>query len=112
VNLAAAQKYGLRPGDIRRDATTLTSGLIVGNLYEQSKIFDVVVWGAPQTRSDLTELGNMLIDTPGGGHVARNDVASVTVRGVPGSCWPRCRCPPRARCSPRRWRAGSRTSRR
>ena len=47
VNLAAAQKYGLRPGDIRRDATTLTSGLIVGNLYEQSKIFDVVVWGAP-----------------------------------------------------------------
>src|SRR6266702_2502624 len=43
VNLAAAQKYGLRPGDIRRDATTLTSGLIVGNLYEQSKIFDVVV---------------------------------------------------------------------
>jgi len=66
VNLAAAQKYGLRPGDIRRDATTLTSGLIVGNLYEQSKIFDVVVWGAPQTRSNLTELGNMLIDTPSG----------------------------------------------
>ena len=47
VDLAAAQKYGLRPGDVRRDATTLTSGLIVGNLYEQSKIFDVVVWGSP-----------------------------------------------------------------
>ncbi len=64
VNLAAAQRYGLRPGDVRRDATTLTSGLIVGNLYEQSKIFDVVVWGAPGVRSDLTELGNLLIDTP------------------------------------------------
>jgi Cu/Ag efflux pump CusA len=83
VNLAAAQKYGLRPGDIRRDATTLTSGLIVGNLYEQSKIFDVVVWGAPQTRSDLTELGNMLIDTPGGGTVALKDVASLSVRAEP-----------------------------
>ena len=70
VNLAAAQRYGLRPGDVRRDATTLTSGLIVGNLYEQSKIFDVVVWGAPGVRSDLTELGNLLIDTPSGGHVA------------------------------------------
>ena len=84
VNLAAAQKYGLRPGDIRRDATTLTSGLIVGNLYEQSKIFDVVVWGAPQTRSDLTELGNMLIDTPAGGQVGLKDVASLTVRAEPG----------------------------
>jgi len=83
VNLAAAQRYGLRPGDIRRDATTLTSGLIVGNLYEQSKIFDVVVWGAPQTRSDLTELGNMLIDTPGGGQVALKDVADLTVRAEP-----------------------------
>jgi Cu/Ag efflux pump CusA len=85
VNLAAAQKYGLRPGDIRRDATTLTSGLIVGNLYEQSKIFDVVVWGAPQTRSDLTELGNMLIDTPDGGQVALKDVASLTVRAEPAA---------------------------
>ncbi|HEU5385858.1 MAG TPA: efflux RND transporter permease subunit [Streptosporangiaceae bacterium] len=85
VNLAAAQKYGLRPGDIRRDATTLTSGLIVGNLYEQSKIFDVVVWGAPQIRSNLTELGNMLIDTPGGGQVALKDVASLTVRAEPAA---------------------------
>jgi Cu/Ag efflux pump CusA len=83
VNLAAAQRYGLRPGDIRRDATTMTSGLVVGNLYEQSKIFDVVVWGAPQARSDLTELGNMLIDTPGGGHVALKDIASVAVRAEP-----------------------------
>jgi Cu/Ag efflux pump CusA len=85
VNLAAAQRYGLRPGDTRRDTTTLTSGLIVGNLYEQSKIFDVVVWGAPQTRSDLTELGNMLIDTPGGGQVALKDVASLTVRAEPAA---------------------------
>src|SRR5215470_1484666 len=85
VNLAAAQRYGLRPGDVRRDATTLTSGLIVGNLYEQSKIFDVVVWGAPGARSDLTELGNMLIDTPSGGHVALKDVATVAVHAEPAA---------------------------
>ena len=85
VNLAAAQRFGLKPGDIRRDATTLTSGLVVGNLYEQSKIFDVVVWGAPQVRSNLTELGNLLIDTPSGGQVALNDVAAVTVRAEPAA---------------------------
>jgi Cu/Ag efflux pump CusA len=83
VKLAAAQKYGLRPGDVRREATTLTSGLIVGNLYEQSKIFDVVVWGAPSIRSDLTELGNLLIDTPSGRRVALRDVATVKIQPEP-----------------------------
>src|SRR5215472_12709617 len=85
VNLAAAQRYGLRPGDVRRDATTLTSGLVVGNLYEQSKIFDVVVWGTPQVRSNLTELGNLLIDTPSGRQVALRDVATLSVRPEPAA---------------------------
>jgi Cu/Ag efflux pump CusA len=83
VKLAAAQKYGLRPGDVRREATTLTSGLIVGNLYEQSKIFDVVVWGTPGTRSDLTELGNLLIGTPSGQMVPLKTVATVAIRPEP-----------------------------
>jgi Cu/Ag efflux pump CusA len=83
VKLAAAQKYGLRPGDVRREATTLTSGLIVGNLYEQSKIFDVVVWGAPGSRSDLTELGNLLIGTPTGRMVPLKSVATVAIRPEP-----------------------------
>ena len=34
VNLAAAQKVGLKPGDVRRQATTLISGLLVGTLRE------------------------------------------------------------------------------
>jgi multidrug efflux pump subunit AcrB len=85
VNLAAAQKYGLRPGDVRREATTLTSGLIVGNLYEQSKIFDVVVWGTPGSRSDLTELGNLLIGTPSGRMVPLKSVATVGIRPEPAA---------------------------
>jgi Cu/Ag efflux pump CusA len=85
VKLAAAQRYGLRPGDVRREATTLTSGLIVGNLYEQSKIFDVVVWGTPGSRSDLTELGNMLIGTPGGRMVPLKSVATVAIRPEPAA---------------------------
>ena len=85
VNLAAAQKYGLRPGDVRRETTTLTSGLIVGNLYEQSKIFDVVVWGTPQVRSDLTELQDMLIDTPSGQKVPLGKVATVSIQPEPAA---------------------------
>ena len=45
-----AGEYGLAPGDVRRDATTLISGLVVGNLFEEQKVFDVAVWGAPEIR--------------------------------------------------------------
>src|SRR5262249_1380663 len=83
VKLAAAQSYGRRPGDGRRGATPVTSGLIVGNLYEQSKIFDVVVWGTPGSRSDLTELGNLLIGTPSGRMVPLKTVATVSIRPEP-----------------------------
>ena len=53
---AAAQQYGLKPGDIRRDATTLTSGLIVGSLYEQAEDLRRRGLGrAADAQTDLTE---------------------------------------------------------
>ena len=47
VDLAAAGRVGLKPGDVRRAAATVFAGLEVGNLYEQQKVFEVVVWGDP-----------------------------------------------------------------
>ena len=85
VDLAAAQRYGLRPGDVRREATTLASGLTVGNLYEQAKVFDVVVLGVPTTRHDLTGLEGIKIDTPSGEQVRLGDVAKVSVGTEPAS---------------------------
>jgi Cu/Ag efflux pump CusA len=86
VDLAAAARLGLRPGDVRRDATTLTSGLVVGSLYEDAKIFDVVVWGGPRTRHDLTSLRDLRIDLPDGrGQVRLGDLASVAVGPEPAA---------------------------
>ena len=64
VDLAAAERYQIKPGDVRRQATTLLSGLRVGNLYEENKVFDVVVWGTPEIRHSLTDIQNLLINTP------------------------------------------------
>ena len=83
VDVRKAQQHGLKPGDIRRDATTLTSGLTVGNLYEQAKVFDVVVWGGAATRGNLSDLQNLLLDTPSGEQVRLGEVASVTVEPQP-----------------------------
>ncbi len=83
VDLAAAERYQLKPGDVRRSTTTLLSGLRVGNLYEEQKVFDVVVWGEPDVRDNLTDLENLLIDTPGGGHVRLGEVAEIRIAPSP-----------------------------
>jgi len=79
VDLAKAQKAGLIPGDVRRAAAALLQGIEVGNVYEQQKVFSVVVKGTPATRNSLTSVRELLIDTPTGGHMRLGDVAEVTI---------------------------------
>lgn len=80
VDVAAANLHGIRPGDVRRAAATLLSGLEVGNLFEEQKVFEVVVWGAPHVRQNLTAINDLLIDTPGGDQVRLGEVADVQIR--------------------------------
>ncbi|MGO4584429.1 efflux RND transporter permease subunit [Arthrobacter sp. 2RAF6] len=81
VDLAAAQKAGVIPGDVRRAAAALLQGIEVGNIYQQQKVFSVIVKGIPSTRNSLTSVRELLIDTPGGGHVRLGDVAQVNMVG-------------------------------
>jgi CzcA family heavy metal efflux pump len=79
VDLKAAQEHGLKPGDVRRAAVTMLSGIVVGSLFEDQKVFDVVVWSTPETRHSLSNIRDLKIDTPDGGHVRLGDVAKVRI---------------------------------
>jgi CzcA family heavy metal efflux pump len=83
VDLARARKVGIKPGDVRRAAATMLSGIQVGSLFEEQKVFDVVVWGAPQVRSSLTSVRRLMVDVPGGGQVRLEDVADVRIKPAP-----------------------------
>jgi len=83
VDLNSAQRYGVKPGDVRRSAAILLSGMHAGSLFEEQKIFDVVVWSTPDTRHSLSDIRNLLIDTPGGGHVRLDEVADVRIVASP-----------------------------
>jgi Cu/Ag efflux pump CusA len=52
---------------------------VAGSLFEDQKVFEVVVWGVPETRHSVTSVRELLIDTPGGEHVRLGDVADVRV---------------------------------
>ncbi len=83
VNLDAAQRYGLKPGDVRRTAAIMVSGLQVGSLFEDQKVFDVVVWSTPETRNSIDSVRNLLIDTPDGNRVRLAEVADVRMASSP-----------------------------
>lgn len=82
VDLAKAEKHQVKPGDVRRTASSLISGIQVGNLYEDQKIFDVVVWGVPEIRNSLTNIRNLLIDTPAG-QAPLGELADVRIAPAP-----------------------------
>ena len=79
VDLEKAAAVGLKAGDIRRAATSLLSGIQVGNLFEEQKVFEVVVWGTPEHRASLSSIQDLLIETPSAGLVRLGDVADVSV---------------------------------
>ena len=52
-------------------------GIVVGNLFEEQKVFEVVVRGAVGVRDDLTSIRELLLDAPNGGHVQLGQIADV-----------------------------------
>ena len=83
VDLASANQHGLKPGDVRRAAATIVSGIEVSDIHRDGKVYDVWVWSKPEARRSVTDIQNLVIDTPKGGHVRLAEVADVSVKPTP-----------------------------
>jgi Cu/Ag efflux pump CusA len=59
------------------------AGIAVGSLFQDQKIFDVVVRGVRTAQHSVAEVKNLLVDTPNAGHVKLGDVASVRIESRP-----------------------------
>jgi Cu/Ag efflux pump CusA len=85
VSVDKAAKWGLKPGDVRRAAATLVAATIAGNLFDEQKVYEVVVWGVPQVRENVDTIRDLRIDAPIGGpgggptQVRLADVADVRI---------------------------------
>jgi len=83
VRTDVASQVGLTGGVIRDRVETLVRGRKVGEVYEGDRAFDVVVWGVPEIRSDVTSLATMPIELPNGGAIPLGEVADVRVAPTP-----------------------------
>jgi CzcA family heavy metal efflux pump len=84
-NLEAARRYGLTPGNIRRQASTLIASEEVSDIYSGGLAYDVHVWSVPAARNSVTDVENLQIDTPGGERIALKDVADVRMGPTPNA---------------------------
>jgi Cu/Ag efflux pump CusA len=85
VNLAAAQRYGIKPGDVRRQAATLVASEEVGDIFRGGKAYDVHVWSTPETRNSVTSMHKLPIDTSGGKQIPLGQVADVRLAPTPNA---------------------------
>jgi Cu/Ag efflux pump CusA len=83
VDLDTARRYGIKPGDVRRAASTLMAGIEVSDIYRGSNLFDIVVLGTPELRASVESFRNLLIDTPDGAHVRLSEIADVRIAPTP-----------------------------
>ena len=83
LNLAAARRHGLKPGDVRRQSSTLLASEEVSDIFDGGKAYDVHVWSIPSARNSVSDVETLLIDTPGGGRVQLREVADVRVAPTP-----------------------------
>ena len=79
VDVDRAAGYGLKPGDIRRATSAMVGGITVGALFEDQKVFDVVVWGRPELRDNIDDVRNLMINSESGNQVRLAEVADVRI---------------------------------
>jgi CzcA family heavy metal efflux pump len=83
LDLAAARRYGLKPGDVRRQSSTLLASEEVSDIFVGGKAYDVHVWSIPSARDSLTDVEELPIDTPSGDRVRLEQVADVRIAATP-----------------------------
>jgi Cu/Ag efflux pump CusA len=82
TDIVKAAPFGLKPGDIRRQAAALLAGIPVGSYYKDQQVFDVTVWSAPAVRMNPDSIRNLPITTASGAQIPLKTVASVTLQPV------------------------------
>jgi CzcA family heavy metal efflux pump len=66
LDLNRAATYGLTPGGVVDAVRTLVNGVKVGEVHRDQKAFDLVVWGHPDIRKNLSDLRHLEIGLPPG----------------------------------------------
>jgi cobalt-zinc-cadmium resistance protein CzcA len=83
VDRDAIPQYGLHSGEVMKLVSQAIGGEAVTQVFDGQKRFDVYLRLAPEHRSDLRTIGNLLVQREGGQGVPLTQVASVRLEEGP-----------------------------
>lgn len=78
-----AAQYAFSVGALNQNIQTLLKGTRVGQVYEQDRVFDVVVRADPDFRSSPLDLGRLLVDSPNHEKIPLGAVAQIGLENAP-----------------------------
>jgi len=79
VKRSEVARYGVNVEDIQNLIELAVGGRAVSTLFEGERRFDITARYSPESRSDITQLGNILVHTEGGGRVPLAQLAEIRV---------------------------------
>jgi CzcA family heavy metal efflux pump len=83
VDVPKAARYGLKPGDVRRQAAALVAGMEMGNVFHDNLVQGVIMWSTPASRDSVSAVNSAMLDAPTGGRVRLGDIARVSMNSDP-----------------------------
>ena len=79
INRQEAARYGINVGDVQEVIELAIGGRPVSTLFEGDRRFDISVRYAPEARSTLAEIGNIMVPAADGSRVPLSRLAEVKV---------------------------------
>ncbi len=70
-------RYGLNIQDIQETIETSVGGIVLGQIYEEQKRFDIFLRFKPEFRGDIEQIGNLLIRLPHGGQIPLRQISAI-----------------------------------
>ncbi len=70
-------RYGINIQDVQETIEAAVGGIILGQIYEEQKRFDIFLRFESEFREDIEQIGDLLISLPGGGQVPLEQLASI-----------------------------------
>lgn len=70
-------RYGINIQDVQETIEAAVGGIILGQIYEEQKRFDIFLRFESAFRGDIEQIGNLLISLPGSGQIPLKQLASI-----------------------------------
>jgi cobalt-zinc-cadmium resistance protein CzcA len=70
-------RYGVSIRDVQETIEAAVGGIVLGQIYEEQKRFDIFLRFEPAFREDIEQIGNLLISLPDGGQVPLKQLATI-----------------------------------